>query len=150
MKIISHRGNLKGINKSEENTILAIHRALDYGFDVEIDIWFENQYFYLGHDNPTTKIDISNFNNKKIWFHAKNIKSLVEFKNENIINYFWHEEDQATIVSSGYFWLYPGIFINNKNCIFVLPEQHNCDLLSYSAYGICTDEPIKYQNLFKI
>ena len=39
MKIISHRGNLNGPNKNLENRLDTIEKAIQLGFDVEVDIW---------------------------------------------------------------------------------------------------------------
>ena len=49
-------------------------------------------------------------------------------------------------MSNGILWLHPGYFLNNKKCVFVLPELHNVDLGMYEIYGICTDNPIKFKN----
>ena len=52
MILISHRGNINGKNESLENSKSYIKRALDLGYDVEVDVWFNNKTFYLGHDEP--------------------------------------------------------------------------------------------------
>jgi hypothetical protein len=57
MFYISHRGNLYGPNKKEENKINYINNALNKNFHVEIDLWFFNNHFYLGHDEPLYKVD---------------------------------------------------------------------------------------------
>lgn len=57
MIFISHRGNLNGPNKIEENKIEYIEEALNKKFDVEIDLWFVNKNFFLGHDKPQYKVD---------------------------------------------------------------------------------------------
>ena len=41
------------------------------GYEVEVDAWHENTNFYLGHDEPTLRIDTDLFQNHKIWFHLK-------------------------------------------------------------------------------
>ena len=46
MRIISHRGNLDGSNSSLENSPNYILRAIELGFDVEVDLWYENNRFY--------------------------------------------------------------------------------------------------------
>ena len=46
MRLISHRGNLNGTS-SYENHPEHIHKALLKGFDVEIDVWFQKENFYL-------------------------------------------------------------------------------------------------------
>ena len=43
MILISHRGNLKGINPQRENEPLYIVEALEKGFDVEIDVWWKKK-----------------------------------------------------------------------------------------------------------
>ena len=52
MLYISHRGNLDGINPELENNPKYISNALEKNFDVEVDAWFVNGKFYLGHDEP--------------------------------------------------------------------------------------------------
>ena len=59
MKIISHRGNLNGPDPQKENSPEYLAKALEKGFDVEIDIWLkEKEDIYLGHDEPTYLIDL--------------------------------------------------------------------------------------------
>ena len=51
MILIAHRGNVSGPNPEMENNPLYIDRALEKGYDVEVDIRgsFYTK-FYLGHD----------------------------------------------------------------------------------------------------
>ena len=58
MILISHRGNMNGIEKTKENTIEQINLALSKGYDVEVDVWYENGSLYLGHDKPEEKVDL--------------------------------------------------------------------------------------------
>jgi hypothetical protein len=53
MILISHRGNLNGKDVDNENNPLYIDRALGKGYDVEVDVWYVNGKWYLGHDEPT-------------------------------------------------------------------------------------------------
>ena len=57
MFLISHRGNINGANPIEENSINYILKAIDLGYNVEIDVWFVNNSFYLGHDKPQYKVN---------------------------------------------------------------------------------------------
>ena len=69
MIIIAHRGNLNGPSKNE-NSLDHIGRALKAGFEVEIDVWFKNNFFYLGHDFPEYRLDhndITLLENSKSW-----------------------------------------------------------------------------------
>lgn len=135
MILISHRGNLNGPNKELENNPRYIKEALLKGFDVEIDVYLHKNKLYLGHDEPQYKIEESFLLNKKIWCHAKNIESLVLLKKIQAI-YFWHQEDDYTITSNGYFWTYPGKKLV-KNSICVLPERF--DYKKINCAGICSD-----------
>lgn len=141
MKIISHRGNLHGPDQEKENKIHTIEKCLDLGFDVEVDIWFEKNKFYLGHDNPQDILDNKLFKNEKLWFHIKNIQALEAIKKEGPKNFFWHQDDFCALTSSGKFWLYPGVFIDSPDAIFVLPElsKSKIKFTNYNFYGICTD-----------
>ena len=51
MKIISHRGNLYGREVDNENKPEFIMEALRK-FEVEVDVWFVNDSWFLGHDKP--------------------------------------------------------------------------------------------------
>jgi hypothetical protein len=49
MKFISHRGNLSGRNPESENSPSYINMALKLGYDVEVDVWYIDGKWYLGH-----------------------------------------------------------------------------------------------------
>ena len=52
MKLIAHRGNIFGPNLDRENNPDYILEALDYGCDVEIDLWVKDNDLFLGHSSP--------------------------------------------------------------------------------------------------
>ena len=135
MYFISHRGNLNGQNPKEENKIDYINEALNQNFDVELDLWYKNNNFYLGHDEPLYLVDINFLNNKKFWIHTKNLNCFYELEKTNL-NFFWHENDKIVITSKGYFWNYPGTELSN-NSICVLPEKN--DETNFKCLGICSD-----------
>jgi hypothetical protein len=139
MILISHRGNINGKIPEAENTPEYIDDAIRLGYDVEIDIWMVDEIFYLGHDKPQYKIDISWVDDRsyRLWVHCKNIEALEFFnKFDYDINYFWHENDTATLTSKKYIWAYPGKQ-PIKNSIAVMPELLNDDVSN--AAGICSD-----------
>jgi len=139
MKLISHRGNINGKNLEKENHPDYISKALSLGYDVEVDVWYDNG-FWLGHDKPVYPIRTSFLKNKKLWCHAKNLEAIVEMKNNNI-HYFWHQKDDITLTSKGYIWAYPGKQ-PIKESIAVLPEIYKDDVSN--CIGICSDNIIKY------
>ena len=135
MFFISHRGNLDGPNKKEENKVDYINAALKKKFDVEIDVWFIKKNFFLGHDEPQYKINKKYLKNKKLWIHAKNLDCFYELSKTDI-NFFWHEKDKIVITSKGFFWNYPGTQLSKKS-ICVLPED--TDEKKLECLGICSD-----------
>lgn len=136
--LISHRGNLNGPEPRYENTIPYIQRAMKEGFDVEIDLRYEEGSWYLGHDQADTIIgeDFLIENKKRLWCHAKDpnaLKKLLDIQT----TCFWHQDDYYTLTSNGYIWTYPGHLLVEKS-ICVLPE--NCNILkNIQCAGICSD-----------
>ena len=58
MILISHRGNIDGKVIDYENNPDYIDKAIFLGYDVEIDLRFFNNNYYLGHDECQYKIDM--------------------------------------------------------------------------------------------
>lgn len=141
MILISHRGNINGINKKEENQIDYIKNAIFKGFDVEIDVRSHKGKLYLGHDEPDVLIDAEFLNNKKFWCHAKDIDALKMLKELNC-TFFWHDNDDYTLTSNGYVWTFPGKKLI-AHSICVLPERGNYDY--FNCAGICSDFIEKYK-----
>ena len=145
MFFISHRGNLYGPNKKDENKIEYIKEALNQKFDVEIDLWFVNENFFLGHDKPQYKVDKNFLNNKRFWIHAKNLNCFYKLNKSNL-NYFWHENDKVIFTSKGFFWNFPGTKLNKQKSIYVLPENNKKFDRSLDYIGVCSDYISKYRN----
>lgn len=142
MVLISHRGNLNGKIESKENSPKYIREALDLGYDVEIDVWWYNNDFYLGHDLPQHKINLKFLENDRLWCHAKNIDCLDVLLAHSSVHSFWHQEDDVTVTSNGYIWTYPGKMLTKKS-ICVLPEQSNQKV--ENCFGICSDYISRYK-----
>ncbi len=60
MILISHRGNITGANPSRENSPDYIQEALEADYNVEIDVWYKDKKWNLGHDEPQYEVE-SNF-----------------------------------------------------------------------------------------
>src|SRR5690606_41780184 len=73
MKLIAHRGNFKGMFIDLENSPQYIDQALDLGYEAEIDVWYVDGNFVLGHDNPQYPTDETWLLKRrdKLWCHAK-------------------------------------------------------------------------------
>jgi hypothetical protein len=151
MIIISHRANLNGPYKHSENCPNQIKKAISKGFNVEIDLWKQDDKIYLGHDNPEFLIDsyflfdISN----SIWIHCKNIES-AEFCCLNNLTWFGHDIDNyVSIYGKNMIWRHPNSNSKfTKNTIAVLPELSRLSVSDLNSIGgVCTDYPLNYNDL---
>jgi hypothetical protein len=142
MKLISHRGNISGPNPEKENHPEYILAAILADYEVEIDVWFKDGKFMLGHDEPQYEFPFILLQNyySKLWIHCKNLEALEVLLTLDAVgsklNYFWHETDKVTLTSKNYIWAYPG---NQpiKNSIAVLPEWKNDSV--EGCLGVCSD-----------
>jgi len=146
MMLIAHRGNTNGKFESYENEPNYIDKAISEGFDVEVDVWYNNGILYLGHDKPQYGLPINWLESRldKLWIHCKNIEAVEWFSYSKKFNYFWHEKDTVTLTSRGFIWAYPGKQ-PIENSIAVMPEIHNEDISK--CVGVCSDFIVKYSNL---
>ena len=156
-KIIAHRANLGGPNPDVENNPDQIDKCIDQGYDVEIDLRIDEGTgtLWLGHDTPDYKVTWYWLAQRlrNLWIHCKDYNTLVELSSHDTskdngydipaggCNFFWHQEDDYTLTSKGFVWVYPGKPLI-KNSIAVLPEKFKQDLSV--CYGICTDNISKY------
>lgn len=146
MILISHRGNISGSNPEQENHPEYIAEALKQGYDVEIDVWFKDNKFMLGHDEPQYEFPFELIDQAypKLWIHCKNIDALSKLNeldpNGSKVNYFWHENDLGVLTSKSYIW--STNLINNG--ILVMPEVFNTEPIK-TTIGICSDYIEKYK-----
>ena len=151
MTLISHRGNIMGKKPQLENQTDYIQAAIDAGFQVEIDIWVQDNLLYLGHDGPQYPVDVEWLQERthKLWIHCKNIPALEYFDSSNF-HYFWHQNDSYTLTSKGHIWIYPGLPVTIGNSIVVMPESVNYSFENLSAAsGICSDNVQYYKSLME-
>lgn len=143
MILIAHRGNRDGPDNLKENTVSYLSRAMDKGYDVEVDVWSVRGLWYLGHDGPEHKINVQFLQNEHVWCHAKNIPTLVDLLAAGC-HCFFHDKDDATLTSKGFIWTYPGKILTERS-VAVLPELHNS--VVNGAYGVCSDFVDRYSGI---
>ena len=139
MKLISHRGNIRGPISDKENRPSYIDCALGNGYDVEIDVRIIDNELWLGHDKPQYKITHKWLDCRKdnLWIHCKDLetaKKCWEYQS------FCHTSDPYTYTSTGKIWLHDLSMKIDDDVIIPLIDSPFCS--EYSPYGICTDYPI--------
>lgn len=143
MKIISHRGNVCGPVPDKENRPSYIDVVIQMGYEVEVDIRYINDEFWLGHDRPEYKIEMSWMKLRKdyIWYHCKDQNSVIKFLELNDgFKYFCHKKDDYVLTSTGHIWVHDLCSDINEKCIIPLLNLSDIQKYENSTPGfICTD-----------
>lgn len=144
MKIISHRGNIKGLNPKRENAPSYIDCALQLGYDVEVDIRLIEEELWLGHDEPQYKITLDwlLLRKEKLWIHCKDLFSASLLHSlHNELKYFCHIGDPIVLVSNGMLWVHDLSLVLDDKCVIPLLSEEQ--IFSYKGtnkvYAVCTD-----------
>lgn len=141
MKFIAHRGLINGPDKHKENHPSIILDAREKNFDCEIDLWVVYKNLWLGHDEPSYKIDEDFLSMPGLWIHCKNPESLHYCSTRKNLNYFWHENDSYTLTSQGIIWSYPEKEVT-ENTVKLMPEWKDPEftkVFDKKCYGVCSD-----------
>ena len=151
MILISHRGNIDGKNTERENHPDYIDEAISKGYDVEIDVWYEDGKLLLGHDEPQYDVSLEWLKKRSssLWIHCKNMDALSYFNEyydtkSSQFNYFSHDVDMGVLTSYNYIW---STNLYNRG-ILVLPEVFNKQPIE-GTIGICSDYIKNYKSYNK-
>jgi hypothetical protein len=145
--IIAHRGLLTGPDTVLENTLEQLRKNFQNQIISEVDIWYQEDTFYLGHDSPTYKISLDWIlqNKKYILIHAKNVEAFAIFQKlqsrDGIdLHYFFHTSENVVFTSRGYIIPYVGEDVYD-GWIYMMPERTECKKMK-NAVGpgmFCSD-----------
>ena len=135
MILIAHRGNIDGPNQQLENTPQYIENAILEGFNVEIDLRYEDGKLWLGHDNGMVNVSLEWLLSlsDKLWIHCKNLHCLKYLYNTEL-NYFWHQEDDFTLTSHKFIWTYPHKDVTELSVIVCATEK---ETIRYKSQQSC-------------
>lgn len=143
MKIISHRGNLKGRIPERENTPSFIDAAIGCGFEVEVDMRYTNGQFQLGHDKAEVSVNDTWLLNRKqdLWIHSKDVMTAVKLRElDQSFQVFCHSQDPFVLTSTGHLWIHDlKLELGSHAIIPLLSEQ---EIKTYSGspiHAVCTD-----------
>jgi len=126
MRLIAHRGNLRGPDSARENRKDYLDAALDAGFDAELDIWVVKNQLFLGHDGPHYPVELDWVCERieNLWIHCKNVEAL-EVMDGTGLNYFFHDNDAYTLTSNGFIWTFPKQKLAQQNAVAVWLEPQD-------------------------
>lgn len=143
---IAHRGNVNGPDLYNENKPSYILKAINNRFNVEIDVYYINGRYFLGHTKPTYEIEEGFLFKKGLWIHAKNIEVLYRLY-DKVEHIFFHEADDVVLTSDNYLWTFVGKQLFDRS-IAVMPENTNYSNESLkNCSGICSDHIRKYKEM---
>lgn len=144
MLVIAHRGNINGPVPAMENKPEYIRKSLLDGYQVEIDVWYNQKHDHLtlGHNLSQHVISKDFLKMNGLWCHAKNIDALMIMNDLNVKHFFYHERDSYTLTSSHFIWTFPGEEVT-KRSIVMFPEKIKPKMYK-NCYGVCTDYAERY------
>ena len=122
MLLIAHRALING-KPDGENHPEQVEYCLEHGLSVEIDVWYTDDSFWLGHDNPQHRVDVDFLMQPKLWIHCKDIESAMLLRHYPSLNTFTIDKDDFTITSKNWLWLSPTYGKSYKGVICVMPED---------------------------
>jgi len=137
---ICHRALKNGPTPHLENKESEILDRLREGWGVEIDVWYLDGKWWLGHDKATDLLlDKSILTHPRVWVHCKHLPAVERCIQQGTIHCFTHDSDEATLTSKQYIWCYPGNILGKKS-VCVMPERHNftIDDICMAEY-VCSD-----------
>tara|TARA_R100001126_G_C4856443_1_gene164895 strand:+ start:301 stop:762 length:462 start_codon:yes stop_codon:yes gene_type:complete len=143
MILISHRGNINTVNLERENTKSYIQEAIDLGYDVEIDVRYADDKFWLGHDEPDYEVELEWLLERKnnLWIHCKNFLSLARLINTNL-RIFYHQDENHTIIgNTKAIWSHDIDDANHQSIIPLIDIDSVNSFKNFNQkyYGICSD-----------
>lgn len=149
--LIAHRGLLDGPDPDLENAPSSIELARKLGHDVEIDVWYTDGGWFLGHDFPQYRVSlewISKINRSSYldqhhaWIHAKNIDAIGQLRQHHWEGHiFFHQDDEVVMTSTGYIWSHYRTSHMTRFSVCVMPEWNGAidTVHTLDIHGICTD-----------
>jgi hypothetical protein len=146
MKLISHRGNIRGPIPDKENRPSYIDCAIGNGYDVEIDVNYVNGELWLGHDEPQYKVTHTWIQERSqyLWLHCKDFESAKECWKYQA---FCHSGDPFVYTSTAQIWLHgenDNLYtLDDMTIIPVISKQESISFNTKNGvpFGVCTDYP---------
>jgi hypothetical protein len=139
--LISHRGNINGLQPNIENSPEYIQQALDLDFWVVVDVWILGRdHLSLGSHNPQYPVNLSFLKQNNIICRARTVETL-EYLLVAGTHCFMHDRDSHVLTNGGLIWTLPGKPVVSRG-ILTMPEYtyKNIESLALlTCAGVCSD-----------
>lgn len=142
---IAHRGLVDGPNPALENRRGKIEGlVVEEGKVCEVDVWFLQGEYWLGHDGPMEHVDFSWLlkHKDRLLIHTKNVEAFSSFTflrshGGYDFHFFYHGTEDVVFTSRGIVIPYPGIDVY-PGWIHMMPESA-LPKNNYGPVAICSD-----------
>ena len=139
--LISHRGNIHGMNPGRENDPVYVQEAIHQGYYVMVNVWLVGESSVaLGTLRPTYPVDISFLRNRCIICEAMTEETL-NFLISQQVHCFMTGQDRTKLTSGGLIWYRSNQKITPRTVMY-MPEWYIPDIESLADFrcaGICSD-----------
>jgi len=136
MKFISHRGNIDGVRPAFENNPQYVDIALQYGYYVFIDVWYDSGNFWLGNKVKQYSIFEGFLEQEKYICNPKDWKTFDKLFSNEHIHTLWNDIDYYTITSKGWVWAHEHAEDYSENSI--ITHFNDMDVVPGVA-GVCSN-----------
>jgi hypothetical protein len=140
--LISHRGNIDGVDEAQENTPSYIQAALKKGFAVACDVIAAHGAFLLPTQSGYQPLPYALLSNPQMWFLATDGITLDALCAVNA--HAVPVSAPVALTSVHYLWCMPGADLTTR-AIAVFPEYAEAGWLeSAEPAGVCSNEISRY------
>lgn len=91
MYLISHRGNILGVDEQKENKPFQVAEVIRLGFHCWVDVWWYKEQFWLGTEKPKYPIKPSFINMFALWSNAMDFQTLLKLKDYRSPHCFFYK-----------------------------------------------------------
>lgn len=93
MILISMRGNISGVEERTQNKPYQVNEVLKTGMHCWVDVWWKDDIFYLGTDEPTYPVKQSFISMYSVWANAMDFVTLLKLTEcKSPHNFFYRGE----------------------------------------------------------
>jgi hypothetical protein len=155
-RFISHRGNLRGAFRIEENAPDVLEQRDIDGISVECDVWYKDGELWLGHDAPEYRITLGWLaTSPRRMIHAKDGKTFEYLLAENGkralgLHIFYHTNEDYALTNKGIVITCPNRPIL-EGSLCMMPEMTKpayCSNERDKLFILCSDRKDGYSSHF--